>query len=347
MVLMEEVQKKKDNSNIAGTEFSKGKLEWLPVEHRTRLHNMHSALYNSTDITIWAALNEVSRADEGEMTREWSSAGMLGRGGNGRVIPGHGHKVKVKITQIQYDGWGPRWLHERLACSPPTEANRVQSPAIRVTPEFSHVGIVPDNAASRRIFSGISHFPALLFRLYSVNNPLLRGMWRREMAGGEGGVRGRTWVTLDVRRLITLWRQCVSACGSANSACRHRSSRASSLQSAPPRGRLLTAKKAYVHVRCIDNRSFSTPVDLCFTAFGVRPLVFVRGSMNAEAYCNIQDNEMLPTLWRFYGMDPCYFQDDNARGHVSRADMQWYADNNVRRLDRPAQSPDLNPIEHL
>ncbi|KAJ8874821.1 hypothetical protein PR048_022710 [Dryococelus australis] len=63
---------------------------------------------------------------------------------------------------------------------------------------------------------------------------------------------------------------------------------------------------------------------LCFTAFGVGPLVFVRGSMNTEAYCNILDNEMLPTVWRFYGMDPCYFQDDNARCHVSRATMQLY-----------------------
>ncbi|KAJ8870384.1 hypothetical protein PR048_029405 [Dryococelus australis] len=46
-------------------------------------------------------------------------------------------------------------------------------------------------------------------------------------------------------------------------------------------------------------------------------------------------------------MDPCYFQDDNARCHVSRATMQRYPDNNVRRLDWPAQRPDLNPMEHL
>ncbi|KAJ4440916.1 hypothetical protein ANN_10764 [Periplaneta americana] len=36
-----------------------------------------------------------------------------------------------------------------------------------------------------------------------------------------------------------------------------------------------------------------------------------------------------------------------ARCHVSAATMQWYADNNVHRLDWPAQSPDLNPIKHI
>ncbi|KAJ8881399.1 hypothetical protein PR048_017880 [Dryococelus australis] len=37
-------------------------------------------------------------------------------------------------------------------------------------------------------------------------------------------------------------------------------------------------------------------------------------------------------------MDPCYFQDDNARCHVSRATIKWNADDN---------SLDLNPTEHL
>ncbi|KAJ8870672.1 hypothetical protein PR048_029695 [Dryococelus australis] len=46
-----------------------------------------------------------------------------------------------------------------LDCSPPTSANRVRSPAGSFIPRFSHVGIVPNDAASRRVFSGICHFP--------------------------------------------------------------------------------------------------------------------------------------------------------------------------------------------
>ncbi|KAJ8874937.1 hypothetical protein PR048_022827 [Dryococelus australis] len=48
-----------------------------------------------------------------------------------------------------------RWLD----CSPPTKANRVQSPA--QSPRVSQVEIVPDDAAGRRVFSGISRFPRL------------------------------------------------------------------------------------------------------------------------------------------------------------------------------------------
>ncbi|KAJ8883139.1 hypothetical protein PR048_014979 [Dryococelus australis] len=57
----------------------------------------------------------------------------------------------------------------RLACSPPTKANNALIPG-PVTPEFSHVGIVPDDAAGRRVFSGIPPFPPLLtFRRCSTH----------------------------------------------------------------------------------------------------------------------------------------------------------------------------------
>ncbi|KAJ8872443.1 hypothetical protein PR048_026047 [Dryococelus australis] len=45
---------------------------------------------------------------------------------------------------------------EWLAFSPPTKSNRVRSPG-RVAPGFSRVGIVPDDAAGRRVFTGLSH----------------------------------------------------------------------------------------------------------------------------------------------------------------------------------------------
>ncbi|KAJ8891801.1 hypothetical protein PR048_004355 [Dryococelus australis] len=46
---------------------------------------------------------------------------------------------------------------ERFAHSPPTKANRAQTPSGSL--DFSQVGFVPDDAVGRRVFSGISRFP--------------------------------------------------------------------------------------------------------------------------------------------------------------------------------------------
>ena len=41
------------------------------------------------------------------------------------------------------------------------------------------------------------------------------------------------------------------------------------------------------------------------------------------------------------------YQQDNAAIHVSNSNKQWFIDHNIETMDRPAKSPDLNPIENL
>ncbi|KAJ8897778.1 hypothetical protein PR048_003128 [Dryococelus australis] len=64
---------------------------------------------------------------------------------------GRNSEFTVGSTFTQRASWKAT-AAERLACSPLTKVIRVQS-------GFSHVGIVPDDAGGRRIFSGISLFP--------------------------------------------------------------------------------------------------------------------------------------------------------------------------------------------
>ncbi|KAJ8872358.1 hypothetical protein PR048_025962 [Dryococelus australis] len=88
------------------------------------------------------------------------------RSGEGRLQRSETVRRRACVQKISAELKAPRALSEGLGLSSQVSANvnslkganRFQIPG-RVAPGFSHVGIEPDDAAGRRAFSGISHFP--------------------------------------------------------------------------------------------------------------------------------------------------------------------------------------------
>ncbi|GFT67343.1 transposable element Tcb2 transposase [Trichonephila clavipes] len=74
--------------------------------------------------------------------------------------------------------------------------------------------------------------------------------------------------------------------------------------------------------------------------------IFDAGSVNGTRYCN---EILLPYVRLFRGAMGLQFlfMDDNAPGHRTVAAEQLLESEDIERMDWPARSPDLNPIEHV
>ena len=80
------------------------------------------------------------------------------------------------------------------------------------------------------------------------------------------------------------------------------------------------------------------------TAHGRMDLVFVDGTLNAQKYNqDILTRYFVPFI-RAYGGT---FQQDNARLHVARDNMDYLRRTNIDGLPWPSLSPDLSPTEYL
>jgi len=87
----------------------------------------------------------------------------------------------------------------------------------------------------------------------------------------------------------------------------------------------------------------------CMATRSVGRLQVLDGTVNADRYIKeVLQTKLLASARDIFGQGQTFtFQQDGAPCHTAKKCMAWFAQNNVKLLDWPGNSPDLNPIENL
>ncbi len=85
----------------------------------------------------------------------------------------------------------------------------------------------------------------------------------------------------------------------------------------------------------------------CFSAKGTGRLHSIEGRMDGAMYRESLANNLLPSVRALKMGRGWVFQNDNDSKHTARTTKEWLRKKHFKVLERPSQSPDLNPKENL